>query len=148
MRDEACMQKAIEQAHRAWRCGEVPVGAVVVCGGRIIARGHNRSIGDHDPSAHAEIIALREAGRRLGNYRLLQADLYVTLEPCAMCFSALVYARIARLIYGATDPKAGACGGAIDLRALPAWDHAFAVTGGVLARDCGDLLKNFFESRR
>ena len=142
------MRAALEEAEAAAESGEVPVGAVVVAGGEIIARGHNRSETDNDPSAHAEIVALREAARRTGNYRLTDATLYVTLEPCAMCMGALVQARIERLVFGAYDPKAGAAGSAIDLSDSPSFNHRFEINGGVLAEECGAPLKAFFESRR
>ena len=142
------MRAALEEAEAAAESGEVPVGAVVVAGGEIIARGHNRSETDNDPSAHAEIVALREAARRTGNYRLTDATLYVTLEPCAMCMGALVQARIERLVFGAYDPKAGAAGSAIDLSDSPSFNHRFEINGGVLAEECGSVLKAFFESRR
>ena len=142
------MRAALAEAAAAAESGEVPVGAVIVAGGEVIARGHNRSETDNDPSAHAEIVALREAARRAGNYRLTDATLYVTLEPCAMCMGALVQARIERLVFGAYDPKAGAAGSAIDLSDSPSFNHRFEINGGVLAEECGALLKTFFESRR
>ena len=142
------MRAALAEAEAAAESGEVPVGAVVVVGGAIIARGHNRSETDNDPSAHAEIVALREAARTTGNYRLTDATLYVTLEPCAMCMGALVQARIERLVFGAYDPKAGAAGSAIDLSDSPSFNHRFEINGGVMAEECGSLLKSFFESRR
>jgi tRNA(adenine34) deaminase len=142
------MRAALAEAEAAAESGEVPVGAVVVAGGAIIARGHNRSETDNDPSAHAEIVALREAARTTGNYRLTDATLYVTLEPCAMCMGALVQARIERLVFGAYDPKAGAAGSAIDLSDSPSFNHRFEINGGVMAEECGSLLKSFFESRR
>jgi len=146
--DLAHMRAALAEAKAGARSGEVPVGAVVVAGGEIIARGHNRSETDNDPSAHAEIVALREAARKTGNYRLADATLYVTLEPCAMCMGALVQARIERLVFGAYDPKAGAAGSAIDLSDSPSFNHRFEINGGVLAEECGAPLKAFFESRR
>jgi len=139
---------ALAEAEAAAGEGEVPVGASVVAGGEIIARGHNRSETDNDPSAHAEIVALREAARVSGNYRLTDATLYVTLEPCAMCMGAIVQARIARLVFGAYDPKAGAAGSAIDLSESPSFNHRFEINGGVLAEECGAVLKTFFESKR
>jgi tRNA(adenine34) deaminase len=139
---------ALAEAEAAAGEGEVPVGAIVVAGGEIIARGHNRSETDNDPSAHAEIVALREAARVSGNYRLTDATLYVTLEPCAMCMGAIVQARIARLVFGAYDPKAGAAGSAIDLSESPSFNHRFEINGGVLAEECGAVLKTFFESKR
>lgn len=148
MVDEIYMHSALEQARHAYQCGEVPVGAVVVLEGKIIATGYNQPVASHDPSAHAEVIALRKAGQRLGNYRLLQSELYVTLEPCAMCFATAVHARIARLVYGASDPRTGTCGGVVDLRKSEIFNHVFAVTGGVLAGECGKLLQDFFATRR
>jgi len=142
------MRAALAEAEAAAGEGEVPVGAIVVAGGAIIARGHNRSETDIDPSAHAEIVALREAARVSGNYRLTDATLYVTLEPCAMCMGAIVQARIERLVFGAYDPKAGAAGSAIDLSESPSFNHRFEVNGGVLAEECGAPLKTFFESKR
>ena len=142
------MRAALAEAEAAAGEGEVPVGAIVVAGGAIIARGHNRSETDIDPSAHAEIVALREAARKSGNYRLTDATLYVTLEPCAMCMGAIVQARIERLVFGAYDPKAGAAGSAIDLSESPSFNHRFEVNGGVLAEECGAPLKTFFESKR
>ena len=142
------MRAALSEAKVAGDEGEVPVGAVVVAGGEIVARGHNRSETDKDPSAHAEIVALREAGRKTGNHRLTDATLYVTLEPCAMCMGALVQARIERLVFGAYDPKAGSAGSAIDLSDSPSFNHRFEINGGVLAEECGAILKTFFEWKR
>jgi tRNA(adenine34) deaminase len=142
------MRAALAEAEAAAGEGEVPVGAIVVAGGAIIARGHNRSDTDIDPSAHAEIVALRQAARKSGNYRLTDATLYVTLEPCAMCMGAIVQARIERLVFGAYDPKAGAAGSAIDLSESPSFNHRFEINGGVLAEECGAVLKTFFESKR
>jgi tRNA(adenine34) deaminase len=142
------MRAALAEAEAAASEGEVPVGTIVVAGGEIIARGHNRSETDNDPSAHAEIVALREAARKTGNYRLTDATLYVTLEPCAMCMGALVQARIERLVFGAYDPKAGAAGSAIDLSDSPSFNHRFEINGGVLAEECGAVLRAFFESKR
>jgi len=142
------MQAAFEQAGEAAAAGEIPVGAVVVIGGQVIATGQNRSIRDSDPSAHAEIVALRAAGTTVSNYRLTDATLYVTLEPCAMCIGAIVQARVNRVVFGAYDPKAGAAGSAIDLSDSPAFNHRFEVMGGVLADECGAVLKKFFAERR
>ena len=142
------MQAALEQAVEAAVAGEIPVGAVVAIGGEIMARGQNRSIRDSDPSAHAEIVALRVAGSSVSNYRLTDATLYVTLEPCAMCIGAIVQARITRVVFGAYDPKAGAAGSAVDLSDSPAFNHRFEVMGGVLADKCGAVLKEFFSQRR
>lgn len=142
------MQAALELAKEAAGLGEVPVGAVVVKDGEIIGRGRNAPISQHDPSAHAEIQAMRDAAARLGNYRLVGCSLYVTLEPCAMCAGAIQHARIANLVYGASDPKTGACGSVIDLMAEARLNHHTEVTGGVLAQECGSLLSAFFASRR
>ena len=142
------MQAALDQARLAGEGGEVPVGAVVTIGGEIVAAAHNRSIADHDPSAHAEIVALRAAGQSVGNHRLTDATLYVTLEPCAMCVGAMGQARIARLVFGAYDPKAGALGSAIDLSDCKAFNHRFEINGGVLADESGELLRGFFQARR
>jgi len=146
--DAEFMRVALAGAREAAAADEVPVGAVVTRGDRIVAVGRNRSVADHDPSAHAEIVALRAAGAAIANHRLSGATLYVTLEPCAMCFAAMVQARIARLVFGAYDPKAGAAGTAIDLTDSPAFNHRFEVLGGVLADDCGELLAEFFAERR
>lgn len=146
--DVAAMRAALAEANLAADLGEVPVGAVVTVGEDIIARGHNRSLADNDPSAHAEVVALRDAGRATGNHRLINATLYVTLEPCAMCIGAIVQARIARLVFGAYDKKAGAAGSVIDLTDSKAFNHRFEVNGGVLADDCGALLREFFAAKR
>ena len=146
--DNVAMHEAIRQAGLAAAAGEVPVGAVVTLGGAIVAAAHNRTLADNDPSGHAEIVALRAAGQATGNHRLGGATLYVTLEPCAMCVGAIVQARIARLVFGAYDPKAGAVGSAIDLSDSAAFNHRFEVQGGVLADECGEQLKSFFEQRR
>jgi len=142
------MQSAFREAEAAAAAGEVPVGAVVTSGGEVIGVGQNRSIRDSDPSAHAEVVALREACLAQANYRLNDATLYVTLEPCAMCVGALVQARVSRVVFGAYDPKAGAAGSAVDLTASRAFNHRFEVMGGVLADECGALLQDFFRSRR
>ena len=144
----AFMQAALEQAQLAASNGEAPVGAVLIAGGDVLVRGHNRTIADNDPSGHAEIVVLREAGQARGNHRLTDATLYVTLEPCAMCVGAIVQARVARVVFGAYDPKAGALGSAIDLSDSPAFNHRFEIQGGVLADECGALLREFFEQRR
>jgi tRNA(adenine34) deaminase len=146
--DEPFMSAALELAAEGARTGEVPVGAVVVHDGQVIGRGFNAPIGSCDPSAHAEIAALRDAARRLGNYRLAGCSLYVTLEPCAMCAGAIQHARIARLVYGAADPKTGACGSVVDLFAEPRLNHHASVTGGVLAAQSAALLQGFFACRR
>jgi tRNA(adenine34) deaminase len=148
MRDATFMRQAIDQARNAWALGEVPVGAVVVKDGEIIATGFNQPIGTHDPTAHAEIMALRAAAAILGNYRLPGCDLYVTLEPCAMCSGAMMHARLARVVFGAADPKTGACGSIVDLFQQEKLNHHTEVIGGVLAEECSALLKEFFAARR
>jgi tRNA(adenine34) deaminase len=146
--DETFMRAALEQAQRAWGQGEVPVGAVVVKDGVVIARGYNQPIGKHDPTAHAEIVALRAAAEVLGNYRLPGCELYVTLEPCVMCSGAMMHARLARIVYGAPDPKTGACGSVVNLFEQEQLNHHAQTVGGVLADDCAGLLKSFFAARR
>ncbi|MFY9510702.1 MAG: tRNA adenosine(34) deaminase TadA, partial [Rubrivivax sp.] len=151
-RDRWAMRLALDQAQNAWLVGEVPVGAVLVRpqgdGLQVVATGYNRPITTHDPTAHAEIVALRHAATLLGNYRLPECDLYVTLEPCAMCAMALVHARIRRVVFGAPDPKTGAAGSVIDLFAQKQLNHHTALAGGVLAEPCGELLRSFFAERR
>jgi tRNA(adenine34) deaminase len=142
------MQEALRSAQRALEMGEVPVGAVVVHEGQIVGRGFNRTITDSDPAAHAEVVALREAGTALGNYRLNNCDLFVTIEPCAMCAGAIVHARIRRLIYGADDAKAGAVHSVIRVLNHPALNHKVEVRGGILAGKCAELLQEFFRFRR
>jgi len=146
--DVGYMQRALELAARAESEGEVPVGALVVLNGEIIGEGWNRPITMHDPTAHAEIVALRAAADRLANYRLTGATLYVTLEPCPMCAGAMVHARIARVVYGATDPIAGAAGSVFNLLNAETLNHRAVVEGGVLADECRQRLKAFFQSRR
>ncbi len=146
--DELYMEEALRSAQRAFEAGEVPIGAVVVCENKIIARGHNRSITDNDPTAHAEILALREAGAAMSNYRLVDCTLFVTLEPCAMCAGALVHARIRRVVYGARDPKAGADGSVMQVLNHPGLNHHTEVQSGVLAGRCTELLQSFFRQRR
>jgi tRNA(adenine34) deaminase len=146
--DAGYMRAALELASEAARAGEVPVGAVVVSEGGIVGRGYNRPISSNDPTAHAEIVALRDAAGRLGNYRLPGCELYVTLEPCAMCVGAMVHARIARIVFGARDPKTGACGSIVDLPALANFNHHGTFEGGLLADECGDVLRRFFAERR
>jgi tRNA(adenine34) deaminase len=146
--DKTWMSEALLLARLAVDEGEVPVGAIVVSGGKIIGRGWNRNIGQHDPSAHAEIMAMREAGITLGNHRLTACTLYATLEPCMMCAGAMIHARLDRIVFGANDPKTGAAGGKFDLLANPAHNHAPVVDGGCLADQCAILLKNFFRQRR
>lgn len=148
MADEAAMSQAIAQAHNAWLLGEVPVGAVLMREGRVIATGFNHPIGSHDPTAHAEIRALRAAAELLGNYRLVDCTMYVTLEPCVMCAGAMLHARLARVVFGAFDPKTGACGSVENIFANPALNHQTVVTGGVLAERCGQVLRDFFAERR
>lgn len=148
MHDSIYMHQAISQAHNAWALGEVPVGAVVVKDGEIVATGFNQPIGTHDPTAHAEIMALRAAAEILGNYRLPGCELYVTLEPCAMCAGAMMHARLSRVVFGAPDPKTGACGSVINLFEQEKLNHHTEVTGGVMAEECGALLKEFFAERR
>jgi len=146
--DEELVGEALALAQVAAARGEVPVGAIVVCDGAIVGRGGNAPIAHNDPTAHAEIAALREAGRALGNYRLSGCTLYVTLEPCAMCAGAIMHARIARLVFGARDPKSGACGSVVDLFAEPRLNHHTSVRGDVRADECGRMLSAFFEARR
>jgi len=146
--DVAFMACALELARQAEAAGEVPVGAVIVRDGAILAEGWNRPIGTCDPTAHAEIVALRAAGRALGTYRLTGTTLYVTLEPCAMCASAMVHARVQRLVFAATDPRAGAAGSVFNIVQHPSLNHRLECTGGVLAAECGTLLRQFFLSRR
>jgi len=148
MTDNDFMQIALDLAQQAAAAGEVPVGAIVVKDGAIIGRGSNAPITTHDPTAHAEIRAMRDAAQHIGNYRLVGCTLYVTLEPCAMCSGAIQHARIAKLVYGASDPKTGACGSVINLMAEPKLNHHTEMSGGVLAAECGTLLSNFFSARR
>jgi len=142
------MEEALRAAQRALEAGEVPVGAVVVCEGRIIGRGWNRNIGDSDPTAHAEIVALREAAAAVGNHRLEDCDLFATIEPCSMCAGAVVHARIKRLVYGADDPKAGAVQSVMQVLNHPQLNHQVEVRSGVLAGRCAELLQTFFKNRR
>jgi tRNA(adenine34) deaminase len=170
MTDADYMRHALELASQSQAAGEVPVGAVVVKDGEIVGRGFNAPISRHDPSAHAEMMALRDAAQRLGNYRLVDCELFVTLEPCLMCAGAIMHARIARVVYGASDPKTGACGSVLDVfgeltpplsregassppltrggREGLRLNHHATVTGGVLAEECGAMLSNFFAMRR
>ena len=142
------MRMALEQAAAAQAKGEVPVGAVLVRGDEVIATGANHPIASHDPTAHAEIVALRAGGRALSSYRLTDTTLYVTLEPCVMCASAIVHARVRRLVFGAWDPRAGAAGSIVDVFALDGLNHRVDVFGGVLMDECGELLRRFFDERR
>jgi len=146
--DELAMRIALDQARNAWLVGEVPVGAVIMRQGQVIATGYNRPITEHDPTAHAEIVALRHAATLLGNYRLPECELFVTLEPCAMCAMALMHARFKRVVFGATDPKTGAAGSVVDLFAEPRLNHHTGIEGGVLSHDCGQVLRDFFAERR
>ncbi|MBI3285932.1 MAG: tRNA adenosine(34) deaminase TadA [Burkholderiales bacterium] len=148
MQDLEFMRLAYEQAQLAWAEGEVPVGAVLVRDGEVIARGYNRPISRHDPTAHAEIMALRAAAETLGNYRLPGCELYVTLEPCIMCAGAMIHARLARVVFGASDPKTGACGSVLNIFEQEKLNHHTQLNGGVMAKECGALLKDFFSSRR
>ncbi|VVD79630.1 tRNA-specific adenosine deaminase [Pandoraea pneumonica] len=146
--DATYMGLALEQARAAMLQGEVPVGAVVICEGKVVAVGHNCPVGGHDPSAHAEMQALRAAAQALGNYRLPECELYVTLEPCVMCAGAIMHARIKRVVYGAADPKTGACGSVVDLFAEPRLNHHAEVVGGVRRDECVGILQRFFSERR
>jgi len=146
--DSDFMRRALREAQKADSRGEVPVGAVVVLNDKIIARGHNRPLGLSDPSAHAEILALRRAAKRLGNYRLKGCDLYVTIEPCAMCAGAIIQARLRRVVYGTADPKAGACGSALAVLNHPKVNHRVELVSGVLAVECAGILREFFRKRR
>ena len=146
--DERAMRIAIDQARNAALVGEVPVGAVIMRGGQVIATGYNRPITGHDPTAHAEIVALRHAAVLLSNYRLPECELYVTLEPCAMCAMALLHARFKRVVFGARDPKTGAAGSVVDLFGSPQLNHHTVVEGGVLGDECGAVLREFFVERR
>ena len=146
--DELWMEEALREAHRALALGEVPIGAIVVRDGLVVGRGWNRPLADNDPTAHAEVLALREAGRTVGNYRLLDCDLYVTVEPCAMCAGAMTHARIRRLIYGAEDAKAGAVHSMLQVLNHPRLNHKVEVSAGVLAARCVDLVQTFFREKR
>jgi len=142
------MREALAQAQEAEKADEVPIGAVVVVGGEIVGRGHNQPIGSTDPTAHAEIVALRAAARQVGNYRLTDAMVYVTVEPCLMCVGAMVYARIGTLVFGASEPKAGAIESTQRAHEHPALNHRMMVVSGVLARECSEMVRRFFEKRR
>lgn len=146
--DEFFMREALALAQQAWQMGEVPVGAVVVHEGKIIGRGANAPISRHDPSAHAEMLALRDAAQYLSNYRLPEVSLYVTLEPCAMCAGVIMHARVSRLVFGASDPKTGAAGSVLNLFDEPRLNHHTEIQGGVLAAECGAMLSAFFAERR
>ncbi|MBM3342572.1 MAG: tRNA adenosine(34) deaminase TadA [Betaproteobacteria bacterium] len=148
MNDSEAMQAALVLAREAEAAGEVPVGAVIVKDGEIVGRGYNQPISRHDPTAHAEVMALRDAASVLGNYRLPDCELYVTLEPCCMCVGAIIHARIARVVYGAADPKTGACGSVVNLFAEPRLNFHAQVSGGLLAAESAQLLRAFFAQRR
>ena len=145
---ERYIRAALEEARRGFDAGEVPVGAVVVADGRIIGRGFNQPIGGHDPTAHAEVVAIREAAREIGNYRLVGSTMYVTIEPCLMCVGAMVHARVATLVFGAPEPKAGAVVSACRAHELPSLNHRIEVVGGVLEDDCRAIIQEFFRTRR
>ena len=146
--DQQFMRMAIEQAQLAAQCGEVPVGAVLVRDGQVISKAFNKPIANHDPSAHAEMLALREAALLEENYRIPGSTLYVTLEPCAMCSGAMLHARVGRVVYGAPDPKTGAAGSVLDLFASKQINHQTSVEGGIMSQECGQLLRDFFKGRR
>jgi tRNA(adenine34) deaminase len=146
--DRQFMQQALEQAGLAALAGEVPVGAVIVRNGEVIARAFNKPITNHDPSAHAEMLALRQAALSAENYRLPDTTLYVTLEPCTMCAGAMLHARIDRIVYGAADPKTGAAGSVLDVFSSKQINHQTVIEGGVMAQECGQLLRDFFKERR
>ena len=146
--DQQYMRMAIEQAQLAAQSGEVPVGAVLVRGGQVISRAFNKPIANHDPSAHAEMLALREAALTEENYRIPGSTLYVTLEPCAMCSGAMLHARIDRVVYGAPDPKTGAAGSVLDIFSSKQINHQTSVEGGIMSEECGQLLRDFFKGRR
>lgn len=146
--DEAAMRIALDQAHNAWLAGEVPVGAVILRDGQVLATGYNRPITTHDPTAHAELVAVRHAAQLVENYRLPDCELFVTLEPCAMCAMALMHARFKRVVFGALDPKTGSAGSVLDLFAQPQLNHHTQVQGGLMADACGQILRDFFAERR
>jgi tRNA(adenine34) deaminase len=146
--DERWMQEALSEAERAFAAGEVPVGAIVVLQEKIVGRGLNRNLLDSDPTAHAEVVALRDAAANIGNHRLVDCEVFATIEPCAMCAGALTHARVRRLVYGADDPKAGAVRSVMQVLNHPAMNHRMEVQGGVLANRCAELLQHFFQNRR
>jgi len=146
--DEKFMTLALQESRKSQEMNEVPVGAIVVMNDRVISQAHNQPISQNDPTSHAEVTAIRKASRNLGNYRLTDATLYVTLEPCAMCYGAIVHARISRLVFGACDPKTGVCGSSIKLHEQECFNHSPEITGGVLEKDCSLILKDFFRERR
>lgn len=146
--DERFVLSALDEAHRALETGDVPVGAVVVHGGRVIGRGHNQRELLHDPTAHAEMLALTAAAQFLKSWRLVDCTVYVTLEPCVMCAGAIILGRVSRLVFGALDPKAGACGSVFDITSDPRLNHQVSVQGGVLQHECGAILQSFFKQQR
>jgi tRNA(adenine34) deaminase len=148
MSDEDFMREALDLARRAAEAGEVPVGAVLVRDGAIVGRGYNQPVSGKDPTAHAEVVALRDAAERIGNYRLGECEMFVTLEPCAMCAGAIMHARLSRVVYGAADPKSGACGSVVDLFAEDRLNHHATIVGGVMAEEAGAMLRDFFAVRR
>jgi tRNA(adenine34) deaminase len=148
MSDEDFMREALDLARRAAEAGEVPVGAVLVRDGAIVGRGYNQPVSGKDPTAHAEVVALRDAAERIGNYRLGECEMFVTLEPCAMCAGAIMHARLSRVVYGAADPKSGACGSVVDLFAEDRLNHHTTIVGGVMAEEAGAMLRDFFAVRR
>jgi tRNA(adenine34) deaminase len=148
MNDEKFMNEALREARKALKINEVPIGCVIVKNGRVIGRGHNRTIRANDPTAHAEIIAIRKAARATGNYRLTNCDLYVTIEPCVMCAGAIIWARLRRVVFGAWEAKAGACGSVVNIVDNRSFNHRAKCTGGVMESDCLCLIKDFFKTRR
>jgi tRNA(adenine34) deaminase len=148
MSDEQFMREALALAKRAAEAGEVPVGAVLVRDGAVVGRGYNQPVSGRDPTAHAEVVALRDAAERIGNYRLGECEIFVTLEPCAMCAGAIMHARVGRVVYGAADPKSGACGSVVDLFAENRLNHHATIIGGVMAEEAAGLLREFFAARR
>ena len=146
--DEQFMKLALQEAQKSQEMNEVPVGAIIIMNGEVISKSHNKSISQNDPTSHAEINALRNAAKKVGNYRLTGATLYVTLEPCAMCYGAIVHSRIPRLVFGAYDPKTGVCGSSIKLHEQECFNHTPEIVGGVLEEDCSLILKDFFKERR
>ena len=147
-KDEKWMKVAISEAKLAMKENEIPVGSVLVLNEKIIAKAHNQPIGNNDPTAHAEIQLLRKAGKQKENYRLVGSTLYVTLEPCAMCFGAMIHARIERIVFGALDPKTGVCGSCISLHKENFFNHKISITGGILDKECRELLRLFFKTKR
>jgi tRNA(adenine34) deaminase len=146
--DEDWMREALKEARAAAEAGEVPVGAIAIADGAVVGRGQNRVLREVDPTAHAEIVAMRAAAKALNNYRLMECELFVTLEPCAMCAGAMIHARLKRLVYGASDPKAGAAGSVLEVLNHPKLNHQMEVVAGVLGEECGEVLREFFRSRR